>query len=232
MSYLFRKFHAFINKRPFFIRLFHWEYWSFYVVYTPMIFYWLFLSLRARSLFFCSAANPGIEIGGVLGESKINILNRVPDHLKPKTVFVEKDMPMAEVLQRIEAAGISFPLIAKPNIGQRGNLVEKIAASEALEKHIKSKPIDFIIQEFIDFHEEYSVLHYCFPDGKSGISSFTLKKFLSVRGDGVSTVAQLMKQSPRALLQLPAFQKKERLHTHTNSRERRTHPARTNWQPL
>lgn len=203
------KFRNFVHSRPFFIRLFHWEYWSFYVVYAPMIVYWLILSIRARTLFFCSAANPGIEVGGVLGESKINILNRVPEHLKPKTVFVAKDLPMSQVLQAIEAAGIRFPVIAKPNIGQRGNMVEKLDTPQALENHIKRWAIDFLIQDFIDYPEEFSVFHHYYPDGRSGITSFTLKKFLSVTGDGISTIETLVKNSPRALLQLPSLQKKK-----------------------
>lgn len=73
---------------PFFIRLRSWEYWPFSLVYLPIFGYWLWLSIKARSLFFFSASNPSIETGGLLGESKIDILNRISDEFKPKTLFV------------------------------------------------------------------------------------------------------------------------------------------------
>ncbi|MBC8153596.1 MAG: hypothetical protein H7Z72_11850, partial [Bacteroidetes bacterium] len=64
---------------PFFIRLRSWEYWPFSVVYAPVFVYWLWLSLKARSFFFFSAGNPSIELGGLLGESKIDILDKISD---------------------------------------------------------------------------------------------------------------------------------------------------------
>jgi hypothetical protein len=63
----------------FWTRLTNWEYWPFSVIYFPVFFYWLWLSVKARSLFFFSAANPSIESGGMLGESKYRILKNVPD---------------------------------------------------------------------------------------------------------------------------------------------------------
>jgi len=45
---------------PFFMRLFHWEFWPFNLVYFPVFFYYAFLAVKARSLFFFYAANPTI----------------------------------------------------------------------------------------------------------------------------------------------------------------------------
>jgi hypothetical protein len=54
----------------------------------PVVFIWLWFALKARKLFFFTAVNPAIETGGVLGESKIIILNRIPKEVVPKTIFV------------------------------------------------------------------------------------------------------------------------------------------------
>jgi len=51
----------------------HWEYWPFELVYFPVVLYYFWLSIRARSFFFFSASNPSIETGGMLGESKFGI---------------------------------------------------------------------------------------------------------------------------------------------------------------
>ena len=41
-----------IKHSNFLIKLTNWEYWPFAVIYTPAFFYWLYLSVKARSLFF------------------------------------------------------------------------------------------------------------------------------------------------------------------------------------
>ena len=73
------------ESTPFFIKLLNWEYWSFGVIYTPIYFYWFYLCIRARSLFFFSAANPSIENGGFLMERKSDIYKLMPQVYYPKT---------------------------------------------------------------------------------------------------------------------------------------------------
>ena len=46
-----------------YIRLTSWEYWPFGIVQAPIFIYWLWLSIKARTPFFFSASNPGIQIG-------------------------------------------------------------------------------------------------------------------------------------------------------------------------
>lgn len=50
-----------ISRAGWFIRLTHWEYWPFSVVYAPLYPYWLLLVLRSRSFFFFNTSNPGIR---------------------------------------------------------------------------------------------------------------------------------------------------------------------------
>ena len=44
-----------------YIKTFSWEYWPMWLVYFPATFYFIYLSIKARSFFFFSAANPTIE---------------------------------------------------------------------------------------------------------------------------------------------------------------------------
>lgn len=165
--------------------------------------------MRSRSLFFFSAVNPVIETGGVMGESKIDILNRLPHYALPQMVYIDqKKAALAEVLSAVQQAGISYPFVAKPNIGERGFLVEKIDNKKELEVYLKNITVDFIIQSFISYPLEISVLYYRMPDQAAGkITSICLKKNLSVKGDGCSTVEQLMQKYPRARFQLTRFRK-------------------------
>jgi hypothetical protein len=196
-----------IQQSSFFIKLFNWEYWPIYIVNIPVVFIWLWFAFRARDLFFFSAVNPAIETGGVMGESKINILNRLPKQFVPKTIFIKKGTDFEAVLRQVQKAGLGYPLIAKPNVGERGLLVSKIKCSTALKQYVAANKVDFLVQEFVDLPMELSVLHYRFPGEKKGeVTSLCIKESLKVQGDGLSSIRQLMEDLPRAKLQLPRFE--------------------------
>ena len=115
------------KQSTFFVKLRSWEYWPVYITNIPVIGFWLFFAIRSRALFFFSAVNPVIETGGVLGESKINILNRLPKYTIPKTIFIKKETENFDwILKQMKSEGIIFPIIAKPDVGERGFLVEKV----------------------------------------------------------------------------------------------------------
>lgn len=195
-------------QTPFFIKLFHWEYWPSFIVYAPAAFYWLYFAIKSRKLFYFTPVNPIIETGGVFGESKMNILNRIPKNLLPKTLFIEKaHQEVKHILSLVEKAGIAFPFIAKPDIGERGFLVEIIKDESALSAYLKNINAPFLIQELIEYPIELSVLHYRMPNEKKGnITSVCIKKTLTVVGDGKATIEMLMREKSRARLQLARFQ--------------------------
>lgn len=198
------------QKSRFWIRLTQWEYWPIALANIPIVFCWLWYALRARKLFFFSAVNPAIPTGGVFGEAKIDILNRIPAKAIPLTVFSPQGQSIETTLQQMQRAGLEFPVVVKPNVGERGLLVKRIAEPETFREHILAHDIDWIIQELIDYPLEASVLYYRFPNQDQGyISSVCIKEFLSVIGDGVSTVERLMAQSDRAFLQIPRFRATE-----------------------
>lgn len=191
---------------PFFIRLRHWEYWPFELVYAPVFVYWLWLSIKARSLFFFSASNPSIETGGLLGESKIDILDRISDEFKPKTLFVPASESINRVFAQLSSLGLTYPLIAKPNVGERGWQVEKIEHWEGVINYLQTNRFDFLIQEYVDEPLELGVFYYRMPGQSEGVvSSIVQKEFLAIRGNGRHCIEELIQQNERAVLQLPAL---------------------------
>lgn len=188
--------------RRFFIKLRSWEYWPMYVFNTPVIFIWLWNAIRSKNLCFFTLANPGIETGGLFGESKSGILDLIPAAYKPKTLLVSSSHSVEKILQRLRSENMEFPLMAKPEVGERGWLISKVHNANELEDYRSSHPIDFILQTYVDFPIEVSILVYRMPDARqSGVTSICEKRFLQVKGDGSSTLGELIMQQDRAVLQ-------------------------------
>lgn len=199
------------KKKPFWIRLLHWEYWSFNLIYIPIYPVFIFLCLRARSFFFYAAANPGIKNGGFLGESKKEIHRLVPENLQPKTIFFSTGTNPALALEQVLSAGLRFPLIGKPDIGGRGRWVKKLDQVSDLHTYVSVSPIDFHIQEFINYENEAGIFYYRVPGQDHGnISGIVRKEFLKVTGDGIQNVRELLRRNPRAILQLEQLEETER----------------------
>ena len=197
-----KKIKLFIHK------LTHWEYWSFDVVYFPMYFVWFYYAAKARSFFFFNAANPRIKNAGFLMESKKEIYDIIPLQFIPKTLFFKLGTDAGEIVQTVASSGISFPCIAKPDIGGKGRGVEKIYALEDIAGYAQRIKMDFLVQEFIPYPEEVGIFYCRIPDQPDGfISGIVAKEFLIVKGDGISTLTQLIEKDPRYHLQLAALQK-------------------------
>ena len=196
------------GKSSFFIKILNWEYWPIWLANIPLLFIVGWFALRARKIGFFAAANPAIETGGLFGESKINILREIPGQYLPKTIFVEKNTSFDWIKKEIANHEIGYPIIAKPDVGERGFLVTKIHDEAALKAYTHRYDMPFLIQEFVDLPLELAVMHHRLPNQQEGkITSICVKEPLQVTGDGVSTVRDLMRESDRAFLQLPRFEK-------------------------
>ncbi|PWV53986.1 NRDE family protein [Chitinophaga sp. S165] len=192
------------------IRARHWEYWPSYMIYGPLYFYWLWLSIKARSFFFFSAANPGIENSGFAQERKSDIYKLIPQRYYPQTALYQAGATPEAVIRQLKERGMTFPLIAKPDMGERGVQVKLLYTIADLENYCRLSKVDFIVQEYIDYELEAGIFYYRIPGEQSGhISGIVGKEFLSVTGDGRSTIAMLLEKQDRALLQLPSLRQTE-----------------------
>jgi hypothetical protein len=193
-----------LNRKPWFIRLTNKEYWHPNVYFIPLGFYMFYLACRARSPFFFSAANPSIPTGGLVGEDKADISRWIPAIYRPKNIVITSTTSLTTVRRELEKAQMSFPLILKPTVGARGLLVQKVETLADIQQHTRLFPTNYLVEEFIEYPVEAAVLYWKNPEtGKSGISSVTLKEFLTVTGDGQSTIEALLMQNPRGVLQVP-----------------------------
>jgi hypothetical protein len=193
--------------RRFRIRLANWEYWPTHLIYGPLYLYWCWLSLRARSFFFFSAANPGIQYGGFVQERKSDIYKLIPQEYYPRTRLCDPGEPLSSLLQDLKDNGFSFPLIAKPDVGEKGIQVKLLDSEDDLSLYQRETSVHFLIQEFIAFEQEAGIFYYRMPGEIRGhISGIVGKEFVKVTGDGKSSIRSLLMREDRFLLQLPALQ--------------------------
>ncbi len=182
----------------------HFEFWPFSVFYFPVYFYYLWLSIKHRSFFFFSASNPKIESGGMLGESKWNIFQMIPKQYIPKTYLFPPEISFQEITETMSNAGLGYPIILKPDVGERGWMVEKIKNDTELSSYLKKINVPFLLQEYVSYPLELGVFYVKIPgENKGKITSIVRKGFLSVIGDGKHTIYELLQEQEdkRAKLQ-------------------------------
>lgn len=190
----------------FFIRLLHWEYWSFNAIYGPIYIFWFWYALKARSVFFFNTSNPLIQHGGFLMESKKAIYDLMPAEYYPKSLLFSAGTTEETVLKSMKDACMHYPLIMKPDIGMRGLEVGKVESDDDVRAYLKNCRVDFLVQDFVKLEKEVGIFYCRMPGDKNGIiTGIVAKEFLSVTGNGIHTIEQLLSQNSRFVLQLPVL---------------------------
>lgn len=191
------------------IKLTRYEFWPVYVFYGPFLFYWLYLCLKARDFGFLFKINPAMRLGGAIGADKVNSLAQIDPKFLPTTVFVDKGVSVAKIERLIDKYNLDFPIIIKPNNGERGKGVERIDSKIEIEAYLKNHNTDLIIQEFVESPQEIGVFFYKDPiSGQGHITSVVVKRFLSVVGNGLLTLEQLMQNNLRARFRIEYLKSK------------------------
>lgn len=185
-------------------RTWRWEFWPAWLYYAPIVVWILLLGLRHRSPTAFTAANPGLDNGGVVGERKHQALaplqTNAPD-LCASFVLLPAGALDARVLQvMVAAAELGFPLVLKPDVGQRGRGVFIARDAVAARDYLRRFDGAVIAQRHIA-GEEFGVFIARGPDDAAvQVISIVHKTFPAVTGDGVSTLEQLILADARARL--------------------------------
>lgn len=187
-----------------FIKWTQWEHWPTFMFYIPIIPYYLFRAIKEKCLTFYLLTNPAIKYSGDGTESKYKTICLVPEKYRPNSILINELESLEKINSKIKEAKLNYPIIIKPDIGFRGFLVKKIDNVEDLTNYIqKNNSIKLIIQEYLNYKNECGILYYRYPNEKKGkITSITLKKFLSVVGNGKNSLIELIQSDARAFLYL------------------------------
>jgi hypothetical protein len=98
------------------------------------------------------------------------------------------------------AAGLTLPLVIKPDIGCNGTGVRLVESEEALDTVLSAFPrnVRLVLQRLVPWEGEAGIFYMRRPDDDVGhISSLTLKAQPVVTGDGTSTLRALIAADPR-----------------------------------
>lgn len=190
-----------------------WEFWPPWAAYIPVIPYLAYLAWRHRSATLFTASNPGIDSGGLVGESKSRILDhlsRVEGVVPAYTVIPGTLEVYARVRQAhefLEQTGISYPIALKPDVGERGAGVAIVRSDEELESRLRAAEGDTIIQRYAG-GLEFGVFYFRYPgEPKGQIFSITEKRFPELTGDGIHSLADLILRDDRAVCLADAYAK-------------------------
>lgn len=183
------------------LKIFNWESWHYHVKYVPIAPVWLWYCIKARSLWFFTAANPTITFGGFEGEGKKEIYDQLPKKSYPESIFISANDSFEQVKEQVKMKGMQYPLVVKPDVGAMGYLFRRISNEQQLERYHAFMDIDYIVQEWVQYPMELSVFYYRMPDREKGIiTGMLMKEMPVVEGDGVSTLSDLI--SNHAILRL------------------------------
>ena len=147
-------------------------------------------------------------MGGMFGESKYDVLKKVPSRYTAITTLVQTPCKKDDVINAMENQGLKLPVIFKPDLGERGFMVQRINTDSDIDNYLSKMKYSFMIQELIDLPLEFGIFYLRYPSQQKGrVTSVVMKEMLSVTGDGVSTLAILIQRKDRAKLQWETLKK-------------------------
>jgi membrane protein DedA with SNARE-associated domain len=182
-----------------------WEFWPAWLFYTPVALNYFKLSIRYGSFTLPTAANPGIFSGGIVGESKfltLQDLHATSPGFTAEAFLLEGPNSAARftsLRQLAEEHRLDYPLILKPDVGQRGVGVKLIRTPDQAAEYLRQTRAPILVQRYVPGPHELGIFYYRFPHQPHGRTfAITEKIFPTIIGDGRHTIEELVWNDPRA----------------------------------
>lgn len=177
--------------------------------YSPVALQWIWLGIKYRNWCLPLIANPGIALSGMVGESKHAIFSVLGKKARAKVlpyIMWQKNEASSDIqtqcaITKLTQKGLTFPLVAKPDIGCRGAGVRLVENETQLEQYLQLFPqnAQMMLQKKAPYCAEAGVFYVRYPgQARGNIISITLKYKPFVIGDGQRTLAELINDDPRA----------------------------------
>jgi hypothetical protein len=186
-----------------------WEFWPAWATYAPLVPWIAWLALRHGGPGTVAAANPAFPDGGLVGESKFDILRMLPSEWTVPSVRIDPGLLESQcraVAGFLELTGVEWPIVLKPDVGQRGAGVRKVSSLNEATEYLREATYPVVAQPWHPGPFEAGVFYCRHPTEQRGrICSITDKAFPRVVGDGISTLEALVQAHPRLSRQWPVF---------------------------
>ncbi len=188
-------------------RIVRWEFWPAWLFYSPVAGICIWLGFRYKGFSLPTAANLNQKNGGIVGESKIRILQTLME-TSPGLTADGYSIPIGSTEKRIETIeeicrrhGIHVPFVLKPDTAQRGAGFRKVSSFDDAEKYVGLVSTPLVLQRYVEGPEEAGIFYYRFPNEQKGhIFGITRKQFPVLVGDGVRSIRELIEADSRARL--------------------------------
>jgi len=151
-----------------------------------------------------------METGGFVDYSKAAVLQRIPEKYLPSTGYLPQSLlTVSSVLGWMDENRVAFPIVIKPDKGERGFAVEKIENVSEVEAYIAQYQMvdkQFIVQDYCVDPLEFGVMYSRIPGENVGrVTSVVKKELMQFRGDGKHSLEELILQDKRASYYFPYF---------------------------
>lgn len=188
-------------------RILKWEFWPPLLFYSPVAVFCVYLGIRYRGFSLPTIANLNQKNGGIVGESKVGILQMLME-TSPEFTADGYLVPHGSISERIDRIQdlcfrheIGFPLVLKPDTAQRGGGFKKILSLDQAEQYLAQVSAPLVLQRYVTGPREAGIFYYRRPHETRGhIFGITRKHFPAVTGDGARTLRELIAADSRAIL--------------------------------
>lgn len=197
------------------------EWWPTWALYLPTMLSVPVFAMQHRGWTVFSACNPGIENGGgLVDESKSAIMNKLPatDSRVLRTEAIgpgtgERARSVLDLIDHDPSLG-GYPIIIKPDTGQRGMGVRLAGSPADIQAFLASYTGGAVLQRFHPGPHEAGVFWVRqhkrddprpIHERDGFITSITLKRFQYLDGDGRRTIKRLIIEHPRYRCQMRLF---------------------------
>ena len=176
-----------------------------WLICIPLVLQWLVLALYHRSLTLPSAVNPSITSGGLIGEGKLEYFQGMGPIAQSVTATyaalpTNQDISSESIEKIMAEARLSFPIIAKPDLGLCGHGVRRIDTMAELLAYGRSFPRNetIVLQRYLPEQGEAGIFYVREKEmGQGRLLGLALRYFPNVTGDGVRSLGSLMADDPR-----------------------------------
>lgn len=190
-----RSLHAFLKSYR------GWEYWNTFLFEFPA---YLRLAFRLakkrvgpRGLL---KANWALDHGGFAFASKYAIQMTFPQERFLSTLLLQDNLSVEAKLARVNTwmieREVPFPVVLKPDNGRTGMGVVRARNVEELKRTLELVEGDYLVQRLCSLPVEAG-LFFCRLKGREFLLNLTIKELPSVVGDGIKTIAELIKLDNR-----------------------------------